>query len=579
MQRPQDTDPRLMQPHPSGDAEQRSTGSPRLLARTSSPAPVKTLVHSTCHHCHHFIDAKEWSFIPDSEHHSSLDCDHCGHKVFGLGRRSTRGSLLSQLTRRFSTSRRHSSLAACASSIQDPSSSPSVSRSSIANDFNSVNFRGVGQAPAITHWSAREVDPIAGTGRQPRDQQQQQPQPQQQEGPIDDSRSELGPLDTTDIVQHDSQTYSTPLQREKRRIKLFRGFVKKLGRLITPDIDVIVIQPSLNPETNASRRTSIPGPAPVRRSYRSPNDSIEADGNARNDPQLDQVERVMNDVDHPISQSATARNSLNENRVHEDSDEDWRMQKQDPERLERIYAERLTKTPAPQLVTCHCRSGTCPCVQANFFRQDSMSTTQEPPLPSLMTDRSSRSNTYPSFSAQSTSTRSNSILSVARDALFNHSGGQFLRRRGTRDSNITNSSRHSMSARPSRINSLATEANSAASRPGSSSARVLVPTGLSLVTRQEDVHQPFEPANRQQGQIDHSSPILEEPPNDPSIQESLRIDTSIASDGSRLVADRENNDPDSHGNSSITITQEGQHQIDMIRGPPEEGANGMSEDA
>lgn len=556
----------------SDSADPNPAATSPVVSPAHSPVQLTTYVHSTCHHCHHWIDAKEWTFFPDAERHSSLKCDSCGEKVLGLGRRSTHGSLLSQITRT-STSRRQSSIHVCTNSLQDARRPRSPTRQSTSGDISSAILHGIGQS-SLTAQSPAAGDKIEG-------------RPTQQPLNEDEStavvpRSAPAP---SDARGRSSGVRPSPRRTppEKKRVKWLRACVKKIANLLDPEVVVDIKRPHLastianadvvddrNPESDGRFQQSI---TQTLRRRTDNGDGVE--------PPFP-PDHISGNRD--LSTSATARDSSADKdsaRIRNEDDVDKR--KRDPGRLERINTERLSKTPTTQQVLCQCRAGHCPCTQVDSLsRQNSLATTSSfPPTPGLTTEPSTRSNTQHSFSAQSGSTRSGSLRSLpaaARDTFFRHHGAQFMRFRGGRDSIVSdtsgqsNASRFSTSSHPSRINSIATEASSSGSRPTSSSARLHGPTGLSQVILQDDLPQVSEPTTLQQlPTIFPHSPILEEPQNDNQLRgPSLHVDTTVGDMNLRPPTEGEHNETDSRGNSSRTITQEGQNQLDFIRGPRED---------
>ena len=60
----------------------------------SSSAPTIPF-HGSCPRCHHFHIGFPFTFSLDPDEHTRLQCEHCQHKIFGLGRRSTQTTLAS----------------------------------------------------------------------------------------------------------------------------------------------------------------------------------------------------------------------------------------------------------------------------------------------------------------------------------------------------------------------------------------------------------------------------------------------------------------------------------------------------
>ena len=609
---------------------------PSTLATTSSTSRqirsrshLTTYVHSVCRVCHHFIDAKKWTFSTEPHDHTSLDCDRCGTKVLGLGRRSTRGSLVSILTTG-TRQRRQSSFGVCAAHGNTQLHSPhkeSVDTGISPNTPNSFQLEAHKPLRQTTNGfdqsTDKEIEFVPSTNT-PKDETNER------------SRAPAKPSSPKETQTARESKSSDPSVREKRRVRLFRRCVQRIAKIFSSDIDVQVIQQSLKSDAQAvgsrvddyARTPSTNGQSPILTSAESNS------GTQNTDPNLSNIDQGVSRED--FSQSRTATNSLDGSEIAEErvSDELLNQHKNDSERLERLKAERTRKTQQRQRrYVCECNPATCPCMRYHQLSTPS----------SLLTNRDMDS----SASSRSPTTRTDTSDSWNQrnsDQYVFYSGGQFIEPPRPRDSvasdtsRRSNTPRHSASSRPSRMSSIAlSDLNTSNSRPASRSgqpaqqpsisspptpaltwnsfsrssteqssstasswtnaARRLfsqnnrsrpnrisasgASSHLNQVTQQEDTVNTMEvmPAVGQSPSFIPGSPISEEPRDDPNLpraprRSTPRLDINTTVDNAHLsvqsAAEGDQSDSGSHGNSSRTITPNTQNQMERIRGTRDE---------
>lgn len=475
-----------------------------LIAQTS-PMPDQqqgtglfhNTLHITCKYCHHWHDGVLKLLSLDPKRHHSVSCDNCEQKMFGLGRRSTQLSMLSQETIHSvsALSRRPTACTNRLAVLDDdsqahfpPRPSESVSRPPAADQGVLTDVNAPESQPEAARGGSGEPDLPDKTNVEGETHSEAGPAPPKNPTifrvPTWEAETNPRLITVTDsglagpavsVAQGESQDQG----RASKRCRIFKRITRGVGRLFGLDVQIEAVKKgSMSPQSSWSSGMS---PRAVRPQTEPMSERLPESG--RLDPKTAGFYQPRR-PSAALSEAQTLRNSM---RIDEqqplnvnepDPREERRIQERKQDSARQLYIKkiRLARTKNKNITTCNC-SAECPCNPLRNVHQPDVDA--ESNVPSLV--HGSRASTY-SDSAGSTASTGQSFLVRGAGGAF-PPGASEANTASFIHASMLHSSRRSLgglSSRSSiaRTSSIATDPlGPAASRPGTSNGGANVSTG------------------------------------------------------------------------------------------------------
>ena len=363
--------------------------------------------------------------------------------------------------------------------------------------------------------------------------------------------------------------------RPMLRVKVLKAIAKPLRKIMGSDVAIQISQRSLSAVSASPEQDAVLTDIPER----SPDLPADGLGIFTNTSRTSEPQDQIRDIAQPfgnLSQSPTAANSSQSPRGNiQQRDEQGGSIPDGHRRKDHYDAMREAATPRARYVICECAAAECPCI--NRGQEGSAYHT---------TSRQTRSTPSLVYSAHSLTEQTEAT--PRHEAEFSHVGGAVtIARRGGHDSIYSNGSgrtesRRTSNSRPSQISIQGSERASNRSRASSLAGLsiqgpLLATMGPSSSGRVAGLTEPRSSLEAYRtapaSPMITNSPITEEPQEEAGahpLRGTLRIDTGAAQGQPAQSASQQAVGQESHGNSSVTVTQERQDEMEYVRGSKDE---------